>query len=303
MRKKTLLINYLAGFLGGFTALVLIGAWSYTWDIATPPESESPTYGYLRIQESKAGAQERLNVDHYFPLTGTEVSDVNAGKHRQVTYKAPISTPTLLYSTEATTYTKTVSGKPELHFISFLDGNEVQITNGPYIKTNFAADSIGADLIQLANNTYLKALNAAGSGEISLIKADTNDVPVLPDGAQMATSAAPTQSKEITNKKYVDDQIAANAQVWSPSSYAGEESITLPIGLIIKQGNTSVGTGTTETITFAVAFPHACTNGFATHGDNADRSFDAQVYATSVKTLSVRKQNTTGKIRWIAIGY
>lgn len=206
--RRYLLMAFLAGWIGGITGPILI-QWTYTYNTTTPLGSDAPSSIDDRIREVKQSIQERENIDHYWALTTNQVSDANSGKHRQITLKAAISTPTLAYSPEAAIYSKTVSGKPELCYISKIDGNEVQVTSGKYLKPNFAPDSIGANLIQLANNTYLNTLNAAGSGEVSLIKADANNIPVLPDGAQTATNAAPTMSKGIPNKKYVDDKIAA----------------------------------------------------------------------------------------------
>lgn len=66
-------------------------------------------------------------------------------------------------------------------------------------------DAVGAEHIELQNDTYLTAADAAGTGTVDLIKANASDVPVIPDGAQTATDAAPTDDKGIANKKYVDD--------------------------------------------------------------------------------------------------
>ena len=79
----------------------------------------------------------------------------------------------------------------------------------------FAADvtvkagKIKPDKLQLPNDTYLTADNAADTGTVDLIKANTSDVAVIPDGSELATSAAPTADADIANKKYVDDQMGA----------------------------------------------------------------------------------------------
>lgn len=57
-----------------------------------------------------------------------------------------------------------------------------------------------------ANNSFLAARNAADNGNVDLIKADTNDVAVVPDGTETATNAAPSSDKDLVNKKYVDDR-------------------------------------------------------------------------------------------------
>jgi hypothetical protein len=74
---------------------------------------------------------------------------------------------------------------------------------------DYAANSVDQDDIQLANNAYMTALDAAGTGTVDLIKAGSNDLPTLPDSSEMASNAAPTEDEGISNKKYVDDQVAA----------------------------------------------------------------------------------------------
>jgi len=59
----------------------------------------------------------------------------------------------------------------------------------------------------LPNNTYLLAVDTAGTGTVDLIKANASDVAVIPDGSELATSGAPTADADIVNKKYVDDFI------------------------------------------------------------------------------------------------
>ncbi len=58
-----------------------------------------------------------------------------------------------------------------------------------------------------ANNSFLVSRNAADNGNVDLIKADASDVPVVPDGTETATNAAPSSDKDLSNKKYVDDQV------------------------------------------------------------------------------------------------
>ena len=46
-------------------------------------------------------------------------------------------------------------------------------------------------------------------------------------------------------------------QGFIPMNYTGGESVTFPNGLILKQGIESIAQDTTDTVTFAVAFPNA----------------------------------------------
>ncbi len=61
-------------------------AFSHTYDVATPVGSaDTPQEADDRMREIKASVQERLNVEHVFDLTGTEVSHANTGKHTDIT--------------------------------------------------------------------------------------------------------------------------------------------------------------------------------------------------------------------------
>lgn len=181
-------------------------AWTYTYDTDTPLGSNSPSVIDDRIREAKDAVQERQNIDHYWPLTGSEVSDTDAGKHRQVTFQAPLSAnPTTVDEDEGQLYTKDVSGKAELFWIDE-DENALQITDGGTLNIT-SSDLVGT----LANDTYFSAVDAAGTGTTDLIKAGRNeaddaDVPQIPDATRLASNAAPTEDTQIANMKYVKDR-------------------------------------------------------------------------------------------------
>jgi hypothetical protein len=71
--------------------------------------------------------QERANVDHYWPLTGTQVSDLDAGKHRRIVFQAPLGAAPTLEADEGTVYPYTVGGITELYWKDE-NGNVKQLT-------------------------------------------------------------------------------------------------------------------------------------------------------------------------------
>jgi len=176
-------------------------AWTNALDSATPAGSDAPSTIDDQIRLVKAALQERLNADHYWPLTGTAVSSTDAGKHRKVTAQAVLSSKPTLLTGEAALYTKTVSGVSEW-FWEDSAGTEHQLTTAGAINVS-VAEILGL----LTNDTYFTAIDAAGTGTVDLIKANSSDVATIPDGSQLATSAAPTTDAMISNKKYVDDQV------------------------------------------------------------------------------------------------
>lgn len=141
-------------------------------DKSYPAGTDVPTIIDNDLRNLKAGLQERLDRDHDFTLTGNLINvgvnglDGDVGKHRQVTFVKAISTPTPVAG-QAILYTKTVTGKPELHWCDS-DGDEKQLTaldtNGlPYIYNTmndiaYALEDIvtgGADGILTVTNTGL----------------------------------------------------------------------------------------------------------------------------------------------------
>jgi hypothetical protein len=96
-----------------------------------------------------------------------------------------------------------VGGKCELHWKDE-DANQKQITTAGLLNI------VSAELLgKLANDTYLTAIDEAGTGTVDLIKAakneaDDTEVVLLPDLTRLASDAAPTEDSQIANKAYVD---------------------------------------------------------------------------------------------------
>jgi hypothetical protein len=112
-------------------------AFTYTLDTATPASDSTdhpPSQGAERIRELKQALQERLNVDHYFPLTGTQMSDTETGEHRQVTLRVGAYAGAG-EADKGILYAKDVSAKAELHYYNE-DGVEVQITSGAALNAS-----------------------------------------------------------------------------------------------------------------------------------------------------------------------
>ncbi len=174
-------------------------AFSNTFDTATPAGSDDPAEADDRMREIKAAVQERENVDHYWPLTGTQVSDDDAGEHRKVLFHAPIAaTPTV------------APNHGDLRIKDVANGTD---TKAEVVYTNEAEAELQltANGKNLANNVALTADNAAGNAAVNLIKATTGDIPEILVGAVLSANTAPSVDAAIANKKYVDDQLAFSA--------------------------------------------------------------------------------------------
>ena len=132
-------------------------AWVNTYDVNTPAGSDDPKEGDDRIREVKAALQERIAKDHYFPKTGSQVSDTDAGEHKKVTLRVG-SAPTKA-DDKGFLYAKDVGdpAKAEL-FYRDEDGNEVQITTGGKLNIGDPVapkihSAVGTTSISIPKNT------------------------------------------------------------------------------------------------------------------------------------------------------
>ena len=166
------------------------------WDETKPAGSRAVSLGDDDIREFKTAIEERLAVDHAFVADETGETDI--GIHKKVTFKVLGADPTA-YDDVAYYYVKLVGSEFEAFYMDTA-GNVLQLT------------SVGKILLdngRLSNNTNLIARNNADDGDVDLIKANASDNPEIPDGAVLASNAAPSEDAGIANKKYVDDRSIA----------------------------------------------------------------------------------------------
>lgn len=206
--------RYLIGIITGF-AISLCLAWTYTLDRATPLGTQPPSILDDSDREIKAALIERMNVDHYLPYTGTQVSHADAGYHRDIHFYSTTGVDPILDF-------DTVSGIDELRYTDS-GGKATRITSNGTL--NLASADIRG---KLANDTYFTAIDNAGTGTVNLIKASTADVAVLPMGSELSTSDAPTADADIAHKRYVDDMTVVVQEVYSQESGVDTGATTIP---------------------------------------------------------------------------
>ena len=104
---------------------------------------------------------------------------------------------------------------------------------------------------------------------------------------------------------YVEDYVDASSAIgFSPSSYTGGESVTLPNGLIMKFGSSSVGGNATKTITFGTAFTSAINAQLTILNSSTSYDFHAlRIGSLSSSGLSVINSTNSGThFYWMVIG-
>lgn len=287
------------------------------WEETHPAGTEAASLGDDRIRNLKFDLGERLEVMLYgFNISDGTGDEATPGvKVLNFKEQASLATPSANQINVAAKVGVDGDAKAQL-WAEDEDGNERQLTktSGSALRLNvkagdYAADSIDQDDIRLANNSSLTGRNQAGDGDVNIVKVNTSNevelsaVTKLPDTSKLATSGAPTADAQIANKKYVDDQDAAN---FSPVSYEGGESVTLGNGLIMKMGYAAMGTPTSVTVEFGTAFPTAVISVTATPYLTPYVSHNRIVLTAVSKTAFTCRQyqaNDNDGIYWTAIGY
>lgn len=142
------------------------------YDTATPVGSDAPSTIDDKIREVKAAVQERMNDhngssdegDHYWPLTGTEVSDTDAGQHRKVTLRNDWTETDKEVADAGILHAKDVNSKAELHYLDE-DGNDVQLTSGGISSVGHAVTAKTGDYTvqasELKNNVIFSNTGAS----------------------------------------------------------------------------------------------------------------------------------------------
>lgn len=186
---------------------------------------------------------------------------------------------------------------------------EASLTFNNSIEAGSYADgSIDHDDIRLANNEYLRALDAAGTGTVGLIAADSSDVVTIRTGAGKPTKFSsyivPVNDEAIAPKKYVDDNVgSANYTPTSENGAVGSTGVTIfPNGLRIAYGSESVAAGGDNTITLSGWTAIYTAVATINQDNNSDRK-PPKVCNISTSTFHIRNTGSgTFTFQWMAMG-
>ena len=179
------------------------------------------------------------------------------------------------------------------------DGKHTAITCDSVVSAGAISGTTvtGSGAISGTSISGSTTLSITGNGTIGGTLGVTG-VATVAKGSLLASSDAPTTDAMIANKKYVDDQITANAD----PSYTGGESHTHNGGLIIKMGKKSPSGSGEETLTFGSAFPTGIISVVATVAENSVQTADMMTYTWT--TAGFKYKSPSAKdFGWIAIGY
>jgi len=181
---------------------------------------------------------------------------------------------------------------------------QIVVADSGVSTAKIAADAVTTAKILDANVTKAKIEDVADYkvlGNVSGAAAAPAEVAVL-DEDDMVSDSATALATQQSIKAYVD----ATAGGFTPSAYIGEESVTLPNGLIMKFGYKAT-VATNDTISFADDFPTACINVSATTAEaNSTARWPMKVSSLNIGSFNIKHGNssvTNHGAYWQAIGY
>ena len=191
--------------------------------------------------------------------------------------------------------------------------SQIVVADSGVTTAKLATDAVETAKIKDANVTKAKIEDVADYkvlGNVSGASAAPAEVSIL-DEDDMTSDSDTALATQQSIKAYVD-----GGGGFTPSTYDGEESVTLPNGLIMKFG---IATGVTAegnnpTINFAVPFPRGVVNAQATAtnaagGLTASYDYYYQIESTSLSSLTLTQQNSSTStsaahnVHWQAIGF
>jgi hypothetical protein len=160
-----------------------------------------------------------------------------------------------------------------------------------------ASSTSASDGVTLAKIQYLADMKVIGN--VSGGTAVPTSVAIL-DEDTMASDSATSLCTQQSIKAYVDSHPG-----FSPSAYAGGETMTFPNGMILKCGTTAVAASANLTITFATAFPSGIVSVILQVIENSSSDRYAPKVGTASKTaFNIRNSQGSGmSVYWMAMGY
>ena len=133
-----------------------------------------------------------------------------------------------------------------------------------------------------------------GSGDAGLLF-DNDD---MLDNSDTAGGSATRGATQQSIKAYVD-----GGGGFTPASYAGGESVTLPNGLIMKFGTVTTSSNSNTAVNFSVGFTAAISAQVSLLDDTNNDRAPIKIASLDANTLSIRNSmNASFDVHWLAFG-
>ena len=181
----------------------------------------------------------------------------------------------------------------------------ITVRDSGVTAAKLATGAVTTNKILDANVTKAKIENVADYkvlGNVSGAAAAPQEVAIL-DEDDMVSDSDTALATQQSIKTYVD----ATAGGFTPSTYTGEESVTLPNGLIMKFGLATAAANTTTTVTFDTnldVFSGTVNAQLTPKHPGTNDLYSVKVESLSNTTLVLRNtQGNAQDVYWQVIGY
>ena len=234
------------------------------WDKDAPAATLGLNASNPLILANWAALETAIGANHEFSTGGT-----NSGKHTGIVLQEQTSVTTA--ANEMSFYCKDLGTAPGIYVGPQSAGTAIQWSGIDAKILSAATDMLDEDAMgsnsatKTASQQSVKAFVTSGTVTMTnktlttptitsgVLNTAVSGTAVLDEDAMGSNSATKVATQQSI-KAYVATQVgSAN---WTPTSYADEESVTYPNGLIFKGGYVAK-VGTTTTVTFGTAFPNA----------------------------------------------
>ena len=185
-----------------------------------------------------------------------------------------------------------------------LIGGAMAVADGGIVTAKIADSNVTTAKIADSNVTKAKIENVANMkalGNTSGSVASPQEVAIL-DENDMSTDSDTSLATQQSIKAYVDTT-AAPTVGFTPTSYTGGESVTLPNGLIMKFGTVTVSGDTNTAVNFGAAFNATVSAQLTIEENTTTDRFPLKVASLSTSVLTIRNsQSDSLTAHWLAFG-
>jgi len=261
-------------------------AFTRAWQEALPDDEN---FGYELDdfqRQTRVDLRERLGVQHN--TYADETGETDVGEHKP-------GECNVAYVGEKADFPVPATSNAGPLAVATDEGNQLYYWSGSaWTKVQEPVLITGAQTIAGAKTfADIKASDDIDIGSFNL-KAQTLESDVVTGTAPLA----------VVSTTKVDNLNVANADTvdgFHAEAYAGGESHTLPGGMVIKQG-TKAGANP-GTVTFAAAFPTACTRVIVSFSDSVYEGDYAPKVLSKAASNFTFGSDVGASVEWIAIGY
>lgn len=288
------------------------------WDVTKPVNHTKIGDVPQKIRDVKSSAKIIISKEHVTPTT-----DNAGGQHLKGSARVYLQSGTPTTDPEGSNLDTTATTDDGRLCVNTANSNELTVYIATAAGVSTGHEHIRVTRVKLSENMNANSKNIVSLAEgtqsgqaihvgqidtthVKLSEPSTSGNLILNVNTTFLATAHATgltlRSKSITTAAM--SSVLGNV-VCSPLSYAGEESITLPNGLIIKMGY-KARSGKNTVLAFDTAFPNACIAPTVIVRDEAESvtSYDTTISDKSKTGFDINNSdNSVDGYYWMAIGY